>query len=210
MRKSICIGLAVFLLAGFCACGRDGTEPTGGAATTEETPTQAATTEFIPGPVRHTVVKRIHESLPEFTFTLYGDPDAELEDSSSIHTIVVSAEGFYQKLDGIETVSPDFLADYGLSFSDFNGDGYLDIQLFKYRGGTMRNEPSIFWLWDGGARGFVRNEQLEELAESAGVSVEEDGRVSCYTRLGVGEYVTAYYSYKDGVFVLVETVEENE
>jgi len=186
MKKLICLGLAAFLLAGFCACDWFTKE-----------------IDDVPGAIRYAVPKRIHESLPVFTFTLIGDPSADIEEWNSIRTIAIRGDGFKQRLDGFETEGPFSQEnDYGLVLADFTGDGYLDIQLHKWMGGSMLNEPSIFWLWDSERREFVRNEQLEALSESAGISVEEDGRLSCHTRLGVGEYVTSYYTFTDGAFVL--------
>ncbi|MCL1951337.1 MAG: hypothetical protein FWF60_00770 [Oscillospiraceae bacterium] len=198
MKKIICICLAVCLLAGLFACDWSKDEPTAAVPTTAE----AATTEFIPGSIRLMEARRIHESLPEFTFTLIGDPDEE--DSAFVQAIVVIAQGFYQKLDVLESVSLDYWGDNGPVFADFNNDGYLDMQLIKYWN-YMNSTPSIFWLWDNDARQFARNEQLEELSEESIISVEDDGRVRGYSRPANDDNSTSYYSYMDGAFVLVES-----
>jgi hypothetical protein len=201
MKKFVCMAMLFCLLAGLCACGRK-YEPEETTPATEP----VTTTEAESWPIRHTVKKRIGEGMPEFTFTLLGNPGEDADGLNSIRAIVFEDGG--QRLEGFETVGPFTPEnDYGLAFADFDNDGALDIRLRKWEGGSMRNEPSLFWLWDEGSRSFVRNEQLELLSDEAGVSVGGDGRVSCYTRVMYGEYGTSYYSFADGEFVEEERVE---
>jgi len=202
MKKFIGVVLIICLL-GLCGCWEKDEEETTQAPT--QAPTEAVT-EAIPGSVQHSVAKRIHASLPEFTFTLYGDPSEDYEDWNSYHTLAITGGGFHQRLEGFDTESPfDAEDDFGLVFADFDNDGWLDVQLHQYPGGSMGNEPSLFWLWDSGLRRFVENAQLGDFSEDSGIHVEDDGRISSYTRAGYGEYLNRYYAYMDGEFVLVET-----
>jgi len=217
MKKLICMCLAVCLLAGFCACrwGKDG--PTGVISTREAVTTQAATTQADAGPVNHTVTKRIHESLPEFTFTLHGDEAIDDSDPDFVITIAgitaieITGEGFRQRLDGFETefvVPHEGNDDYGLVLDDFNNDGFLDLRLHYYT--TMREEISLFWLWDSALKQFVRNGQLEELSDARHFAREEDGtRMYRFLKgynedAGVPTYNDYYYEYIGGEFVLTE------
>jgi len=201
MKRLACVAL-VCVLAGFCGCGQDeaGSAETT-AITTEETamPTESA-------PFEYAATKRIHGSLPEFTFTLYGQHNNRFPEDHwiTINVIEISGEGFHQRLDGFETDGPFYPEDYGLTFADFNGDGYLDIQLHKWMGGSMGNEPSLFWLWDNKRQHFVQNEQLEEISHENGISMTDDGRLAGYARAGAFGYGVSYYSYINGKFVEVE------
>ena len=95
---------------------------------------------------------------------------------------------------------------YGLSFDDWNFDGHLDIGLWAYLGGSMRNDPHYYWLWDNSLKQFIRNEELEEISNISTISVEEN-RLDCYTRLGASGGANAQYEYIKGNFVLVYSVE---
>ena len=218
MKKLICICLGVCLLAGFCACRWGKDEPTGVISTREAATTQAAATQDDDaGSINHTVTKRIHESLPEFAFTLHGDENIDDSDpefrlaTAGVTAIEITGEGFRQRLDGFETefvVPHEGNDDYGLVLDDFNNDGFLDLRLHYYT--TMREEISLFWLWDSALKQFVRNGQLEELSDARHFAREEDGtRMYRFLKgymeeLGVPSFNDYYYEYIEGEFVLTE------
>ena len=210
MKKLISVCLAVFLLAGLSACKTEPVKPT------EATTTQAATTQAGSGSINHTVTRRIHGSLPEFTFTLHGDESIDDSDPGFVLTIAaireidIRGEGFSQRLEGFETefALPEDIDDYGLAFDDFNGDGFLDLRLHYYT--TTREEISLFWLWDAGQKQFIRNEQLEELSDARHFAREDDGpRMYRFMKgfmeePGVPSFNDYYYEYIGGEFVLTE------
>ena len=219
MKKLICIAL-VLCLAGLCACewGTEKEITTRGAETT----TIAATEPADLAPVLYTVTRRIHSSLPEFTFTLHGYTDADDSDGDAMETAHVSAvairgEGFSQLLDGFETelFVPEWGFDegmeYGLVLDDFTGDGYLDLRLYMFTTLTAQDGYSLFWLWDAGQKQFVRNDQLEELSIAQYFTREENGpRMWRYLKnwneeLEVPTFDDYYYEYIGGKFVLVES-----
>jgi len=146
-------------------------------------------------PFQNVITKRIHENMPQFTFTVYGfiGRDGEREHHMAYAIDISEQNGTYhQRLDGFSTIYP---SKQDARLVDFNNDGYLDIQLHLWQGGSMRNEPSLFWLWDNRKHEFVENEQLRMLSDEASVDVEDNGRITCYTRVMGGEYNLAYYSY---------------
>ncbi|MCL2494663.1 MAG: hypothetical protein FWE98_03280 [Oscillospiraceae bacterium] len=210
MKKTICVCLAMLLLAGLSACKTEPVKPT------EAATTQAATTQADSGALRHTVARRIHDSLPEFAFTLHGDESIDDSDPgfvlaiAAIRAIDIKGEGFGQRLEGFETefAVPEDIGDYGLAFDDFNGDGYLDLRLHYYT--ATREEISLFWLWDAGQKQFIRNEQLEELSDARHFAREDDGpRMYRFLKgymeeLGVPSFNDYYYEYIEGEFVLTE------
>ncbi|MCL2494662.1 MAG: hypothetical protein FWE98_03275 [Oscillospiraceae bacterium] len=208
MKAIACLGLALCLLAGLCACGQSAYEKDMSEymsalsnATEEVTTTEVITTEAEPKPFEYTVTQRIHDDMPEFIFTLHGYGDGAYVNISEIE---ISGEDFSQQLDGFETENRFSLEDdYGLVFADFNTDGYLDIQLHQYRGGSMHNTPSLFWLWDTKQKKYVENKQLEEISEEHWVSVQ-DGRLLCGFRDGAFGYCLSVYSYINHTFVEIE------
>ena len=148
----------------------------------------------------------IHEGMRQFEFTLYGfhnrEEREEIEDyiQDTIYAIDISEPdgNFHQRLDGFTTLMDVFI------LADFNNDGYLDIQLQVCMGGSMRNEPSLFWLWDNGKQQYVPNEQLGEISQENSVRVGEDGRMFSYVNCGAWGYSVSSYSYINNRFVEVE------
>ena len=93
---------------------------------------------------------------------------------------------------------------YGLFFDDFNFDGYLDMSLWAYPGGTMRNAPSYFWLWDRNGGLFVQNECLMNISWSASVYANHGTRqIEAFTRGGFALYEWRIYEYHDGQYIAV-------
>jgi hypothetical protein len=169
-------------------------------------------------PIEHTETRRIHASLPTFEFALHGYADVDGSDPGDtleiarIYAIEIQGDGFHQRLDGFETeiVIPDGGfpegEEYGLEFADFNNDGFLDLRLYVIT--TMRKGLSLFWLWDSGRNGYVRNEQLEELSDARHFDKEGDGDRLYRFIKSPGEAGTThnnyYYEYIGDAFVLVE------
>lgn len=93
---------------------------------------------------------------------------------------------------------------YGLSFADWNFDGYLDIDLWSYRGGSMLNEPHYYWLWDNNMGQFVMNAELMEISDFSTIVINvEESRLESYKRLGGLGGVTQHFKYIDDKLVLV-------
>jgi len=207
MKKLVCLGLAVCLLAGFSGCG-----PEYGGTTAE-------VTEAVSEPFEHTITQRIHDSLPEFEFTLYGDTSFETYESEwdgysetvngIISAIEISGEDFHQRLEFEFEFFWGYYKDYDhrrlfdyefLFFEDYTNDGFLDFKLYQQ---MNRNGPSMFWLWDKEKHEFVDNEQLREinLENRYAISVDDDGRISSWWQ----KWNADYYEYIDGIFVKVES-----
>ncbi|MDR0916069.1 MAG: hypothetical protein LBN02_02640 [Oscillospiraceae bacterium] len=89
---------------------------------------------------------------------------------------------------------------YGLSFDDYNFDGYTDIRLHSYEGGSMRNEPSYFWLWDAESGQFVKNEKLEDLSNFAFINFIDIDTIYAFSRISGYSHYTEYYKYENGEY----------
>lgn len=169
-------------------------------------------------PISHIMVRDI-KSIGECEFVLHGFYGGELKDGTEtfireynmINSIEIRAirGEFYQLIDGLSTQLNVNFENYGFAFDDWNSDEFIDIRLHMYEGGSMRNEPSLFWLWDSNQSKFIKNEQLEEISSDSSLYLEpeEDKLIRSYTRAGAGAYSLSYYEYNDREFVLVENEE---
>jgi len=94
-----------------------------------------------------------------------------------------------------------------LRFEDYNQDGYMDMSLHRDSGGSMRNRPHFFWLWDAELEQFVTNEFLQDISNGSTVFVTEEGRVRSFARGGWFFYGFREYEYHEAKgFVLVYSI----
>ncbi len=171
-------------------------------------------------PILYTEKRPILIDMNAFEFTLHGYSGIEdtgksnsyLPEFNMIYAMEIKEIGgdYYQKIDVLSTMVNAYRAGYGLIFEDWNKDGFTDIQLHKYEGGSMGNAPSLFWLWDAGKKMFVGNKQLEEISEYSSVYIkrEENNLVRSFTKTGADGYCLVYYNYIGGEFVMVEKEEQ--
>jgi hypothetical protein len=96
----------------------------------------------------YTAAARIHDSLPEMTFSLYPTGRVTQDDDGfPIWKLkVTSSAGVVN--DGLEVASVQEQWEYmkALNFADINFDGYLDIEAHKVSGAN--NTYSTYFLWD--------------------------------------------------------------
>lgn len=89
-------------------------------------------------------------------------------------------------------------------FTDWNFDGYLDISLQKWEGGSMRNVPCYFWLWDAKKRQFIEQTQMEIVSEYSGLyAYPETQTIEAYTRDGGWGYWIGTYKFFGDEFTLI-------
>jgi hypothetical protein len=167
-------------------------------------------------PISHVLLEYI-APIGSCEFLLQGFYGAKLAGESKLYTAyniminsieIRSMDGsFYQLIEGLSTQLKPYEDNYGFDFGDWNGDGIIDLKLQQFIGGTMRNEPSLFWLWDDDPFMFVENKELREISDFSTVYLEpeKDHRIRSYQRADAGEYGIAYYEYQDGNFVCVES-----
>ena len=163
------------------------------------------------------ITKQISENLLPFNFRLLGE--IPKDDAILIHSLIITDNDgnlineFSELMVSAENISnpPAFGWNYGifteenlysLRFEDFNFDGYLDIALQHSFGGSARNHPSYFWLWDNDAGEFVQNSQLEFFSfESEVYTNEYTKRLVTSHRMGSMGYSTYFYKYHNGEFI---------
>jgi len=166
-----------------------------------------------------TVTQSVHDDLNPLSIRLLGRLiegwSSDIQDmadnvDANIHVIqVMDSDGvIIQEFDRLDAVPPYQSPSYGLHFADYNFDGYLDMALFMYRGGTMHNEPHKYWLWDNASKLFLENEELSEISNTSTISINtEENRLACYTRIGSGSGITQHFKYIDGEYIFVYSIE---
>ena len=159
----------------------------------------------------------IHENLGSFTFILDGYYISEYMENyrkkrwvlfmiySSIHTISIkNPDGtMLQVIDNLETMNEHGREDnkFVLTFEDWNFDGYLDMSLMKYVGGTSGNRPAYYWLWEPGIEQFVQNDDLMRM--NAPEVDTENRKIFDAGKSGMEYFQFSSYEYTNGRFIEV-------
>jgi len=175
--------------------------------------------DYVVEPFTFTTTQKIHDDLPEFEFRILGtrvlEYDLRSNDSAQwsddfirvYKLIITTADGsFNQEFSDLDTRNHLVTKDSpGLSFDDWNFDGYTDVSLWKWVGGTSNNVPHYYWLWDQEKGEFVANEELERISDYSRLEIDkENNRLISYSRDGAWMTQTEYYEYQDGQFELVK------
>ena len=114
-----------------------------------------------------------------------------------------------QQIEGLEVFEGLGQTDtpFNLHFADYNQDGYLDMGLWRSRGGTMRNMPHFYWLWDTDQGKFVMNDFLTDLSWGGTVQLWEDGTVRSFTRGSSQHYGWTTFAYQgEGSFAPINSL----
>ena len=122
---------------------------------------------------------RIHPDMPEFTVTrIVGNAIADdsylFPEPVDVRIIIADEnEVVIQEINNLTQSRRS--SSGGLSFADYNFDGYLDMRLMRWQdsaGGLLAQE--YFWLWDVSTMQFVLHEQLMEIGHSAWLGADEE------------------------------------
>jgi rhodanese-related sulfurtransferase len=177
--------------------------------------------EDVVTPIDYLVQQRIHSEMPEFEFRIQGENTKVYSlnhdqskyyiayETNRIGTINIKDDrgAAIQEIVDLETETPNIEGnDYGFSLADWNFDGYLDMSLWQYPGGSMGNNPTYFWLWDQEQGEFIENTKLQEMSDYSHVSISDQNRqIESYFRAGFIENMTSYYEYQKNQYVLVKS-----
>jgi rhodanese-related sulfurtransferase len=161
--------------------------------------------------------RSIHESLGTFTFVIDGYYIPEYKVNylktrwvlwntyRSIHTISIkNTEGMMlQVINDLDTMNEHARENnmFGLTFQDWNFDGYLDISLKQYLGGTSGNRPEYYWLWDTSIEQFMLNDDL--MGMNAPIVDTENRLILDASKGGGGYFCFSSYKHTNGRFVEV-------
>ena len=161
-------------------------------------------------PIDFTTSKKIGEKMPDFTFHLTGnnvkraDEDSAWRGVNEIDSITITDHRgtLVQRIGNIITGNRASEDMYGLTFDDWNFDGYIDIGLAAYPGGSMGNYPHYYWLWDSCLNQFVENVELMGISEGYSIYIDTaENKLECFTRHGASGYTLTYFKYINDKFV---------
>ncbi|VBB08170.1 Hypothetical protein LUCI_3435 [Lucifera butyrica] len=155
------------------------------------------------------VTERIHPSLPEFIFSIYGQEKSGYDHFYRIRKITIKRadqpEKVLQEIIFDKTATLDFPKVYDINTSfiveDINFDGYKDIRLQLWHPAGP-NIPYYYWIWDKDASTFIQNKELEQIT-SPKVDIANQTIIS-YVRDGAATYYKRTYKYLDGHIQLIK------
>ena len=147
-----------------------------------------------------TFLCRIHPALPIFRFDIQGDPSRNVILGARVHR-GESAPVFQQLESGAEE-APYRGANY-FQVVDLNADGYGDVLLMKWWGGSG-NVGNDVWLFDPPTGRFVTDSELSDLANIGG---PVPGR-PCVRQFQTGFYGESEVCLEEGHWVEVHSVSE--
>jgi len=154
---------------------------------------------------------RIHPDMPEFTITrIVGDyvPYEALADDffpqpREVRIIIADENGVViQEINDLTQSSRSVSG--GLSFDDYNFDGYLDMRLLRWQdsaGGLLAHE--YFWLWNTSIMQFVMHEQLTAIGHAAWLGTDQENQRIYVGNRYRGGHALLWYEYSDGWFSVV-------
>ena len=159
--------------------------------------------------IDYSVIMRINENMPELIFRIEGvhtlNPDRADETNITKLTIYNENGSIKQEFHDLDTATWTGNEPYGLVFDDFNFDGYLDISLWRFQGGTIMNFPSYYWLWNDETGEFIRNDELEAISAEAMIGTDSDDELlTAFTRHGAWGHTIVYYRFIENSFVKVK------
>ena len=147
---------------------------------------------------------KIHPSLPEYTFKVYGQKKDTIYSANKIEIYkVVEKEEKLQELVFNDTSTPDG-AHLGIVIEDMNFDGYKDIRIQQSMPAAP-NVPYYYWLWDKKKTKFVKNNDLEKITSP--VFDFESKSIKSNVRANAGTYYDYEYKYIDSKLTFIRETE---
>jgi len=156
----------------------------------------------------------ISDDMPPFTFRMLGEiswsygfhgqlvREIVIE---SIHIIDVYGDKL-QIIDNLVTTqgwrNEENL--FGLSFADYNFDGYLDMRLWRHGTGNRQSGAHYFWLWNNEKGQYVLSPELISFSNYCSIMIDEDlQRLSVFHGWRDGG-ITTFAEFIDGVLVITD------
>lgn len=161
-----------------------------------------------PGSVVIHEISRIHPSLPEFLFKVYGKEDGPEQgtfftaDKIEIYQAGVSGR-LIQEIPLNKTRTTDGRT-LGLVVEDMDFDGYKDIRI---QSGIPAgpNIPYLYWIWDQKAGAYISNPDLEQITSP--VFDSDSQTIQSFVRESAASYSENTYRYIDKIPTLINRIE---
>jgi hypothetical protein len=160
-----------------------------------------------------TIIKheKIHSTLSEFTFKIYGkkskrDYGEDSYDYSANKIEIyktVDKKELIQEITFEETNTADAEC-LGFVIEDMNFDGYKDIRIQQF----VPAAPNVLyycWLWDDKSSKYIENEYLEEITSPE--FDYETKTIKSFVRGSAADYAKRIYKYIDDVPALIKEIE---
>jgi len=96
------------------------------------------------------------------------------------------------------------LQQFDWHFADYSNNGYFDMAIRSFPGGSMGNDPHIYWLWDAASQQFVLNEAMTNHSSLTNIRLLENGDLRSFHRDGQLRWWLTH-RFMDGDFTLVRT-----
>lgn len=149
------------------------------------------------------IKEKIHSSLPEYTFNIYGQKKEQLFSANRI-IVKHNKDVTVQEIAFEETETPD-AEKLGLIIEDINFDGFKDIRIQQFLPAGS-NIPYYYWLWDKEAAQYIQNKELEEIT-SPEIDLEHE-TIKSTARSNAFTYIEREYKFLEGVLTLVKETEK--
>lgn len=188
----------VFRLAGSLLC----LAAWGCGDSSEEAPAERAAGERVER-LAPTLRASIHPGLPEFSFTLRGEPPDASGGIFRVESIEIrrgAAADPIQVIEGLDTETPLSENSPGIEVLDMNFDDYGDLRIVEFPPAGP-NVPYLNWLFDPASARFVRAAELDAIGSP--VFDRATRRIRSAWRDGATRYGTDVYSVVEGKPVLV-------
>ena len=151
-----------------------------------------------------TLKKKIHKSLPEYIFKIYGEKDNNF---LMVRKIKIYEEQKEEKL--IQEINsfgdsnaPDYIENAGVEFVDANFDGYLDLQVLTGMGVGPVVSYS-YWLWDKDKLKFMSDQELSGMPSPKFDKLNKT--ITSEITSGAGaHYEERVYKFLDGKLTLIK------
>jgi len=145
---------------------------------------------------------KIHPSLPEYTFKVYGQKKDALYSANKIEVYNEFGKKV-QELVFSETSTPDG-SQLGVVIEDMNFDGYKDIRIQQFLPASP-NIPYYYWLWDKKSSKFIKNNNLEKITSP--VFDAKSKSIKSNVRENAGTYYDYEYKYIGNELTLTRETE---
>ena len=148
--------------------------------------------------------ERVHTSLPEFDFKIYGEIRGQMYHAKRIDIYRAGTDEVFQQITFDEIVTPDG-KNIGIFMEDTNFDGFKDI-LIQKSVPAGPNVPYYYWAWDEKTGKFVPDNRLSEI-----LSPEFDSQnkvITSTVRVNATTYRYLTYRSINGKITLVKEVEK--